>query len=234
MWWCLDEGGVPALHKAASLWVPDSVKIAFVAIAARLPFSGRGVELPGILHVHEGSSSDGAKVQKVGFLAVKHLEWCLRLEHLVRSPVLQVRSHHEQPLPHGRWKAAVFEHAPNHSAQSSVHAFGHTDFLRRVGGGELLDNVGLQAVLSKLLLGVLLALVGAPTNGAPAERNNRRDDEQLKLSTGRAPFSISTRPLAGFDAGWTFLIENELQGFSSESSRIGRSHELQIPATLGE
>ena len=48
------------------------------------------------------------------------------------------------------------------------------------------------------------------------------------------PFSSSTRALAGFAAGYTFLAKNEMQGFSSESSRTGRFHELQIPGTLGE
>ena len=50
---------------------------------------------------------------------------------------------------------------------------------------------------------------------------------------GRAPFSSSTRALAGLAAGWTSLAKNEMQGFSSESSRTGRSHELQISGTLG-
>ena len=49
--------------------------------------------------------------------------------------------------------------------------------------------------------------------------------------SGRAPFSSSTRALAGLAAGW--ISQNEMQGFSSESSRTGRSHELQIPGTLG-
>ena len=39
-------------------------------------------------------------------------------------------------------------------------------------------------------------------------------------SNGRAPFS-STRTLAGLVAGWTSLAENEMQGFSSESSGQG-------------
>ena len=98
----------------------------------------------------------------------------------MRSPVLQVRSRHEQLPPHGRCKAAVCEHAPNHGAQSPPHALGHKYFLRRVGGSELLDNTGLQAVLPKLLPGVLAALVGAPTNDAAAEGNDRRADEQFK------------------------------------------------------
>ena len=49
---------------------------------------------------------------------------------------------------------------------------------------------------------------------------------------GRALFSSSTRALAGLVAGWTSIAENEIQGFSSESSRTGRSHELQTPGTL--
>ena len=49
---------------------------------------------------------------------------------------------------------------------------------------------------------------------------------------GWAHFS-STQALAGLVAGWTSLAENEMQGFSSESSRTVRSHELQIPGTLG-
>ena len=43
-----------------------------------------------------------------------------------------------------------------------------------------MDNTGLQAVLSKLIPGVLLALVGASANDAVAEGNDRRVDEQLK------------------------------------------------------
>ena len=49
--------------------------------------------------MYEGFGSDDAKVQKVGFLAVKHLEWRLHLERLMRSPVLEVRRRREQP-PH--------------------------------------------------------------------------------------------------------------------------------------
>ena len=41
------------------------------------------------------------------------------------------------------------------------------------------------------------------------------------------------RASAGLDAGWTSLAENEMQGFSLGSSRAGKSHELQIPRTLG-
>ena len=40
--------------------------------------------------------------------------------------------------------------------------------------------LGLQAVLPKLLPGVFIALVGAPTNDAAAEGDRRRADEQLK------------------------------------------------------
>ena len=173
---CLDEDDALAFHKAASLWIPGSVRLALFAIDAHLPFPGRGVELSGVLDVHEGSGSDDAKVREIGFLAVKHLDWRLHLERLIRSPVLEVRRRHEQLPPHRRWKTTVCEHAPNHGAQSSPHAFGHTDLLRRVGGGELLNNTGLQAILR----GVLAALVGAPTNDAAAEGNNRRADEQLK------------------------------------------------------
>ena len=77
--WCLDEGDVSGLHSGAILWVPNSVKIALLAIAAHLLFPVRGVELSGVLDVHESSDSDDAKVQKVGFLAVKHFEWRLPL-----------------------------------------------------------------------------------------------------------------------------------------------------------
>ena len=116
---CLDESDVPALHDAVSLWVPDSVRFSLFAIAAHLPLPGRGVELSGVLDVHEGSGSDDAKVREVGFLAVKHLQWRLHLEGLMRSPVLEVRRRHEQLPPHRRWKTTVCEHAPNHGAQNS-------------------------------------------------------------------------------------------------------------------
>ena len=49
---------------------------------------------------------------------------------------------------------------------------------------------------------------------------------------GRAPFS-STRALEGLLAGWTSLTKNDMQGFSSESSRPERSYELQTLETLG-
>ena len=83
---CLDEGGVSALSDVGSLWVPDLIRFALLAIAAHLLFPGRGIELSEVLDVREGSGSDDAKVQEVGFLAVKHLEWCLHLERLMRSP----------------------------------------------------------------------------------------------------------------------------------------------------
>ena len=40
----------------------------------------------------------------------------------------------------------------------SSHSFGQTDRLRRVGGGDLLINTGLQEILSEFLPGVLAAL----------------------------------------------------------------------------
>ena len=129
--------------------------------------------------MYEGSGSDGAKVREVGFLAVKHLESRLHLERLVRSPILKIRRRLEQLPAHGRWKTDVCEYAPNHSAKSPAHAFGHTDVLWSVGGGKLLNNTGLQAILSKLLPGVLAALVRATTNDAAAEGNDRGVDEQL-------------------------------------------------------
>ena len=98
----------------------------------------------------------------------------------MRSPVSEVRRRHEQLPPHGRRKTAVCEYALNHGAQSSPHAFEHIDLLRRVGGGKLLDNTGLQAVLPKLLPIVLAALVDASTNDAVAGGNDRRADEQSK------------------------------------------------------
>ena len=61
----------------------------------------------------------------------------------MRIPILEVRSRHEQLPSHGRWKTTVGEQAPNYGAQSPAHAFGHTDFFRRVGGGELLGISGL-------------------------------------------------------------------------------------------
>ena len=80
----------------------------------------------------------------------------------MRSLVLEARSRHEQFLPHGGWGAAICEHALNHDAQSPPHAFGHTDLLRCVGGGGLMDSTGLQAVLPKRLPGVIAALVDVP------------------------------------------------------------------------
>ena len=43
-----------------------------------------------------------------------------------------------------------------------------------------MDNTGLQAVLPKLLSGVLAALIGALKNDTAAEGNDCRVDEQLK------------------------------------------------------
>ena len=80
---CLDEGDVPAVYNAASLWVLESVGFVLLAIAAHVPFPGRSVELSGVLNGHEGSSNDDAKVREVGSLAMKHLEWRLHLKHLV-------------------------------------------------------------------------------------------------------------------------------------------------------
>ena len=71
---CLDEGDVPAVYDAASLWIPDSVGFVLLTIDAHIPSPRRGVELYGVLDVHEGSSNDDTKVRGVGFLAVKHLE----------------------------------------------------------------------------------------------------------------------------------------------------------------
>ena len=51
---CLDEGDVPALHDAVSLWVSNSVRFVFLAIVAHLPSPSRGVELSGVLDVHKG------------------------------------------------------------------------------------------------------------------------------------------------------------------------------------
>ena len=91
----------------------------------------------------------------------------------MRSSILEVRRRQKKCPPHGRWKTAVCEHAPNHGAQGFPHALGYTGLLWRVGGGE-------QEGLPKLLPGVLPALVGAPINDATAEGNDRRADEQLK------------------------------------------------------
>ena len=161
-------------------WVPDSVRFAPLAVAAHLPFPGRGVDLSRVLYVHESSSSHDAKVHEVGFLAVKNPEWRLHLGCLMRSPVLEERHRHEQLPPHERWKTAVCQQAPSHGAQNSPHVFGYTDLLRRVDGCKLVDNTGLQGVLPKLLPGVLAALVGTPTNDAAMKGNGRGTDEQLK------------------------------------------------------
>ena len=177
---CLDEGDVSALHSGAIFWVPDSVKLALLAIAAHLLFPVRGVELSGVLDVHEGSDSDDAKVQEVGFLAEKHLEWRLPLERLLRSPVLEVRGRPEQLPPHGRWEASVCKHVPNHGAQSSPHVFKHTKVLWCVGGDEIVDNAVLQALLPEVLPVVLAARVGTPTNDVTTEGDSRLADEQWK------------------------------------------------------
>ena len=121
--------------------------------------------------MREGFGSDDAKVREMGFLAAKHLEWRLHLKRLVGSPVREVRSRHEQLPSHGRCKTTVCERALTHDAQSPPHAFGHTD------RGDILDNISLQAVLSKRLSGVLTTLVGAPTNDFAAEGDGRRVDE---------------------------------------------------------
>ena len=177
---CLDKGDVSALHSGAILWVPDSVKLALLAIVAHPLFPVRGVGFSGVLDVHEGSDSDDAKVQEVGFLADKHLEWRLLLERLLRSPVVEVRGRPERLPPHGRWEASVCEHVPNHGAQSPPHAFKHAKVLWCVGGDEIFDNAGLQAVLPEVLPGVLAARVGTPTNDVTTEGDSRLPDEQWK------------------------------------------------------
>ena len=180
MRWCFDDSDVPVHHDGASPLIPDSARFTLLAIAAHLPSAGRGVKLSGVIDEHEDSGSDDAKVPEVGFLAVKHLEWQLHFEPLTRSPVLEICTHHEKFPLHGRWKAAVCEHTPNHGTQSSPHAFGYIDLLQRVGRGELLDNTSLQVVPPKLLPDVLVPFVSAPTNDAATEGNCRRSDEQLK------------------------------------------------------
>ena len=175
---CLDEGGVLAFHDTVSLWVLDSVRFALLAIAAHLPLPGHEFKLSEGLDEHKIVGSDDAK--KVDFLAVKHLEWRLHLKRLVRGPVLEVCSRHEHRPSYGRWNAAACEHAPNHDAQSSPHALRYTHVLRCVGGGELLDNTGLQVVLPKLLSSVVAALVRVPTNDAAAKEKYYRADEQLE------------------------------------------------------
>ena len=106
--------------------------------------------------------------------------WRLHIDRLAWIFVLEVRSRHDQLPPHGRWKATICEHAPNYGAQSPPGAFEHTGVLRRVGGGKLLDNTGLQVVQPKLLPGVLAALVGAPTNDAAAKGDGCIADGRLK------------------------------------------------------
>ena len=172
---CLDKDHLPTLHDAANLCGPDSVGFSLLAFATHLPFPGRGIELSRVLDVHIGSGSDDAEMREVDLPAVKHLELLLHLERLVRSPVLEVRSRHEQLLPRGRWEATVCKHAPNHGAQSPPHALvGHTEFLRRVGGGKLLNDTGLQAELPELLPSVLATLVGPPTNDTADKGDDRR------------------------------------------------------------
>ena len=81
---------------------------------------------------------------------------------------------------HGQWEASVCEHVPNHSVQSPPHAFKHTKVLWCVCGDEIFDNAGLQAVLPELILVVLAARVGTPTNDVTAEGDSRLADEQWK------------------------------------------------------
>ena len=50
---------------------------------------------------------------------------------------------------------------------------------------------------------------------------------------GGVPFSSPTWASAGLVAVWTSLTEDEMQGFSSESSCTGRPHDLHVPGTLG-
>ena len=143
-------------------------------------------------------------MQEVGFLAVKHFEWRLPLERLLRSPVLEVRGRPEQLLPHGRWEASVCEHVPNNGAQSPPLAFKHTKVLWCIGGDEIFDTPGLQAVLPELLLGVLAVRVGTLTNDATTEGDSRLADEQwrrlksllLCLSTSRRRSSSCTSRLS--------------------------------------
>ena len=108
MWWCLDEGNLPAPYDAKSPWVSDSVRFFLLALAAHFPLLGRGVELSVVLDVDEGFGSNGTKVREIGFLVVKHLERRLHLERLMRSPVLEVRRRHEQLPPHGPWRTESF------------------------------------------------------------------------------------------------------------------------------
>ena len=204
MRWSLDEGDVSALHSGAIPCAPNSVKIALLTIAAHLLFPVRGVELSGVLDVHEGSDPDDAKVQEVGFLAAKHFEWRFPLERLFRSPVLEIRGRPEQLPPNGRWEASVCEHVPNHGAQSPPHAFKDTKVLWCVGGDEIFDTAGLQAELPGLLLGVLAARVGTPTNDVTTEGDSRLADEQWKrlkslllcLSTSRRRSTSCTSRLS--------------------------------------
>ena len=202
----LHEGDVPPLHNAVDLWIPDSVKFSLLVIAAHLPFPEHGVELSEVLGVQKSFDSGDAKVREVGFFAVKCFEWRLHLERLMRSPGFEVHRRHEQLPPRGRLKTAVCEHASNHGAHSSPHAFGHTGLLRHVGSGELLDKTGFQAVRPKLLLGVLASLASAPTNNAATERNERQAEKQLKqleslVLVGRQVDGCPLGVLVGYVAG---------------------------------
>ena len=183
--------------------------------------------------MHKGSRFDDAKVREVGVFAVKHLELRLHLQRFIRSPVLEVRHRHEQLPQHRRWKTAVCEHALNHDAQSSLHAFGHIDLLRRVGGGELLDNTGLQAVLPKLVPGVLAALVGAPTNDAAAEENDRQANEQFKRlkSFVLADQNVDSGPL-GVLVGYLVDVLVATYSHSREGPHEGPVAQLERAADL--
>ena len=158
---------------------PDSVEFCPLAIATHLPFPGRGGELSGVLDVHEGSNSDKAKVRQIAFSPRSILNDVSNLSALcgallVRYAVAMNSFPHmgdEKPLSARIHRAIA----------SPPHAFGHTDLLRCVGGGERLDNTSLQAVLPVLLPGVLATLVCAPTNDKAAKRNARRANEQLNV-----------------------------------------------------
>ena len=67
--------------------------------------------------------------------------------------------------------------------------------LSMYSGGELLDNTDLQAVLPKLLPGVLAALFSTPTNDAAASRRTVEQTEELDScwSTIRRWFTWCTR-----------------------------------------
>ena len=84
--------------------------------------------------------------------------------------------------------------------------------------------------------------IGPPKEMAGSVRRANDQGQALQPSiaavragpNGRVPFSSSIRTSAGFVAGWIYIAENEMQGFSLESPRTGRSHELHIPGTLEE